>query len=304
MKKEQAPDMQPIISLGAGVQSTAMCLMAAKGLIKPMPKAAIFADTQAEVGYKTLGNKKGEREGLYKWLDWLEDELPFPVYTVTKGDLTKASLTPSYIQKEGCKLPVGSSYLRKLIPVFGELMEDGKARRTAALGRKCTSDYKIVPVHRLTKEICGVKRGQKEATVSMWLGISYDELTRMRESRHKWLEHRWPLIEMEMSRSGCIKWMLDNGYPEPPRSACYYCPFHSDREWAKLKADDPEHFDDAVKFDKDLRAAFKEHDSLTKMTVYLHSSCKPLDEIEFRKSSDPNQLELSMLDECEGMCGI
>jgi hypothetical protein len=37
-----------IISLGGGVQSSAMALMAAKGEITPMPQAAIFADTQAE----------------------------------------------------------------------------------------------------------------------------------------------------------------------------------------------------------------------------------------------------------------
>ena len=37
-----------VISLGAGVQSSVMCLMAAKGELEPMPDAAIFADTGAE----------------------------------------------------------------------------------------------------------------------------------------------------------------------------------------------------------------------------------------------------------------
>ena len=35
------------LSLGAGVQSSTLALMAAKGEIGPMPDAAIFADTQA-----------------------------------------------------------------------------------------------------------------------------------------------------------------------------------------------------------------------------------------------------------------
>ena len=35
-----------VISLGAGVQSSVMALMAAKGEIGPMPDCAIFADTQ------------------------------------------------------------------------------------------------------------------------------------------------------------------------------------------------------------------------------------------------------------------
>jgi 3'-phosphoadenosine 5'-phosphosulfate sulfotransferase (PAPS reductase)/FAD synthetase len=59
------------LSLGAGVQSSTLALMAARGEIGPMPKAAIFADTQAEP------------ESVYRWLDWLEKQLPFPVHRVT-----------------------------------------------------------------------------------------------------------------------------------------------------------------------------------------------------------------------------
>lgn len=47
-----------ILSLGAGVQSSTLALMAAAGEITPMPQAAIFADTQAEPA------------SVYKWLDW------------------------------------------------------------------------------------------------------------------------------------------------------------------------------------------------------------------------------------------
>jgi 3'-phosphoadenosine 5'-phosphosulfate sulfotransferase (PAPS reductase)/FAD synthetase len=64
-----------VISLGAGVQSSTMALMAARGLIKPMPDCAIFADTGAEP------------EAVYRHLDWLEDQLPFPVHRVSAGNL-------------------------------------------------------------------------------------------------------------------------------------------------------------------------------------------------------------------------
>ena len=37
--------MLEVISLGAGVQSTTMALMAAHGEIEPMPDLAIFTDT-------------------------------------------------------------------------------------------------------------------------------------------------------------------------------------------------------------------------------------------------------------------
>lgn len=70
-----------IISLGAGVQSSTMALMAATGEIELMPTAAIFADTQAEPG------------SVYRWLDWLEKQLPFPVYRVTQGSLEEDAVT-------------------------------------------------------------------------------------------------------------------------------------------------------------------------------------------------------------------
>ena len=62
--------MLNIISLGAGVQSSTMALMAAHGEITPMPDCAIFADTGAEP------------RKVYEWLDWLEKKLPYPVYRV------------------------------------------------------------------------------------------------------------------------------------------------------------------------------------------------------------------------------
>lgn len=64
-----------VISLGAGVQSTTLALMAARGEVGPMPDCAIFADTGAEP------------LAVYKHLDWLEKELPFPVYRVSAGNL-------------------------------------------------------------------------------------------------------------------------------------------------------------------------------------------------------------------------
>jgi 3'-phosphoadenosine 5'-phosphosulfate sulfotransferase (PAPS reductase)/FAD synthetase len=64
-----------LISLGGGVQSSTMALMAAHGEISPMPKAAIFADTQAEP------------KSVYTWLDWLKPQLPFPVEALAQGQL-------------------------------------------------------------------------------------------------------------------------------------------------------------------------------------------------------------------------
>jgi hypothetical protein len=297
MKTEDYSFIQPpeetqwtVLNLGAGVQSSALALMAAKGEITPMPDFAVFADTQAEP------------QSVYDWLDWLEGQVPFPIYRVTHGDLTGDSIKPSIRKSDGKNgQKAGDQYMRRLIPLFG-LMPNGD--KTAAIGRKCTADYKIKPIIKKIKELCDIKRGQKEVTVTQWIGISWDEIQRMKDPSDKWTRHRWPLIERQITRQKCKEWMSENGYPEPPRSACYYCPFHSDEEWRRLRDDDPDYFQQAIQFDKQIRQNFKEYDKGMRMEVYLHNSCKPLDQIDFDSDEDKGQMVWDFRSECEGMCGV
>jgi len=277
-----------VLSLGAGVQSSCLALMASRGEIGPMPDFAVFADTQAEP------------QSVYDWLEWLEGELPFPVHKVTKGSLTEDSLQVRVATKRS-KKGEGNTYIKRMIPTFGK-MPNGDV--VGAMGRMCTADYKIQPIFKKIKELCGVKRGQKEANVTQWVGISLDEVQRMKEPRVKWTQNRWPLIEKRMTRHDCHQWMMASGYPTPPRSACVYCPFHSDSEWRRLRDDEPEEFQRAIRFDHDLRKAFKEHDDTTIMTAYLHRSCKPLGEVDFDSDEDKGQQVWDFQAECEGMCGI
>ncbi len=263
--------------------------MAAKGEIDPMPNAAIFADTQAEPA------------SVYEWLNFLESELPFPVYRVTNGNLTEDSLTPRIRVRDNGDDRAGETLMKRLIPVFG-VMPNGK--KTAAIGRKCTSDYKIKPILKKIKELADIKRGQKEISVTQWIGISWDELQRMKDSSEKWTQHRFPLIERRMTRAHCIAWMKQNGYDEPPRSACYYCPFHSDEEWRRLRNHDPLEFEKAVRFDREIRDAYKKNDKKMKMTIFLHNSCSPLSEIDFDNDQDKGQEVWDFMSECEGMCGV
>ncbi len=297
-----------IISLGAGVQSSTMALMAAHGEITPMPTAAIFADTQAEPA------------SVYKWLDWLETKLPFPVYRVTKGDMTKVSLT---IRKR--TKTAGKPWSKSLIPAFVKIEvpagyrdvvvsenDDGSVvtqkqwvmahtKPSGIMGRSCTADFKIAPLLKKQREIAKIKRGQKTVGVVSWIGISLDEVSRMKPSRNKWALNRWPLIEMEMTRHDCLRWMKKNGYPKPPRSACVYCPFHSDHEWRRLKTNEPAEFERAVQFEKDLQAVKRQSGNMNGVP-FLHNSLIPLGEVDF--SEDTAQGAFHFHNECEGMCGV
>lgn len=273
--------MEPIhiISLGAGVQSSTMALMAAHGEITPMPDAAIFADTQAEPA------------SVYRWLDWLEKQLPFPVERVTAGNLAESAVR---VKKSGV---TGKTYLETGLPYFTDT--DGEA----GLNRRgCTLDFKIEPIRRRVRELCGITRGQKEVTVIQWIGISFDEMKRMKPSRDAWCEHRWPLVDIRMRRQGCVEWMRSRGYPDPPRSACRFCPYHNDTEWRRLMTSEPEEFDAAIAYEKRLQQAASEATAVLG-TPYLHRSLKPLDTIDFRSDVERGQGTL-WDDECEGMCGV
>lgn len=270
------------LSLGAGVQSSTLALMAAEGEIMPMPDAAIFADTQAEP------------KSVYDWLDWLEEQLPFPVYKVTKGSLTEDSLKIRTTKTDG------RQYSKSLIPAYTIDKKGG----TGILSRSCTADYKIQQLLKKQRMLAGIKRGQKECTVTSWIGISMDEIQRMKISREPWVQNRFPLIEKRVRRTDCKQWMKKHGYPEPPRSACVYCPFHSDKEWRRLKEEEPEEFERAVKFEKDLQDAHAQ-DPERRATCFLHPSRIPLDEIDFSKPN-AGQMEIwnDFENECEGMCGL
>lgn len=310
-----------IISLGAGVQSSTMALMAATGEIE-QPDCAIFADTQAEP------------QSVYDWLDWLEGQLPYPVHRVTAGDLA-AGVLDIHTTRDG------RAFTKINVPFFIK-NDDGSQGRVAM--RSCTRDYKIYPIIRKAREMVGKERMKKwrkdhrsalseiarykreeaaskknktakprfpfeaweecqaDALIEQWIGISTDEATRMKQSRDPWIRNRWPLIEARMKRSDCLLWMAEREFPKPPRSACVFCPFHDNAEWRRLKADEPEEFQRAVEFEIAVQKA-KAVGGKFKSVPYLHRSLTPLEAVDLSTAEERGQPNL-FENECEGMCGV
>jgi hypothetical protein len=245
--------------------------MSAHGEIE-VPDCAIFADTQSEP------------DSVYRWLDWLEQQLPFPVYRVTKGSLADAALRVRTSKNGNC-------YQQSAPPAW---ITEGDGRVNLMM-RQCTADFKINPIRKKLREMGGKKRG-----VEQYIGISMDEAQRMKPSRDSWVTNRWPLIEKRMSRRDCITWMESHGYPKPPRSSCWFCPYHSNDEWKRLKNDEPGDFERAVLWESEFQKTMSQIKGF-RGTPYLHRSCVPLAEIDFNAESP----QLDMFgNECEGMCGV
>jgi hypothetical protein len=259
-----------ILSLGAGVQSTALALMAAHGAIEPMPDAAIFADTG------------DEPTAVYKHLRWLmsPNVLPFPVHLTSRGRLSEKL----FAGDDEARVPfhVGAGGLSK---------------------RQCTRNYKLKPIRRKTRELlkCGPRGYIAPGSVEVWIGISTDEAIRQKPSGANFLTNRWPLLEARMSRGDCIEWMKRQDYPIPPKSSCVFCPYRRNDQWRDLRDNDPAGWANACRVDALLRTP--EQISRFRGELYAHRSCKPLDQVDLSTAEDRGQLNL-FLNECEGMCGL
>jgi len=273
-----------ILSLGAGVQSSTMALMANEGAFGPLPDYAIFADT----GW--------EPKKVYEHLKWLKTQLKYPVI-ICKNHLKSGSIKEDIVNE----ISKEKGFLH--IPFFAKNTETGKI----GIGpRQCTRNYKITPINRKIRHLIGLKDRQRfprSIWVEVWVGISTDEAMRMKPSREKWIKNIWPLIDKNMSRQACLDWYDGKNYRTPAKSSCIGCPYHDNILWNEIKKESPEEFEEACKIDDMMR-----HSANNKnIERYLHRRGEPLRSIDFdkllQKKKKDDQLDL-FNNECEGMCGV
>jgi len=260
-----------IISLGAGVQSTALLVLNALGRVEPRATHAVFADTggEFEATLSTVARLQAwSREhagpeacpgpevivarrpgpGLYEY-HWHPDSRP---------------VTPLCVRAE----PSGGLWKRD-----------------------CTIRWKIKVVQRWLRD-----QGATEATVQ--LGISYDETQRMKESPDRWITNRWPLVELKLSRADCRRIIQRAGLPIPRKSACWFCPLRPVSYWQWLAATSPEHFEAAARLEDRINGWNRQ---AGKEPCYLSSRHRPL-----REAFSTDQVPLfpgnGADEECGGYC--
>lgn len=312
-----------VLSLGAGVQSTTLALMAAHGEIGPLPDCAIFADTVWEPPH------------VYEHLRWLSsgNVLPFPVHVVSAGNLRNDLLNRG--SGQAGRFVTVPFFLRRIVPAGtvvpvldededGQMVQVGerttiREEQIDGIGRRqCTSHYKVEPIRRKVRELLGV--GPRDAisagAVEKWIGISLDEVIRATPSKVKFEVNRFPLLEARKRRRDCFDWLEARGYPVvrpedarphrpqwPPKSSCEGCPFHNDAMWREVMAD-PARRADVMEVDRAIRAPI-DRPGVPAMQAeqFMHRQRVPLDEVDLSTAADRGQPDL-FLHECEGMCGV
>lgn len=273
-----------VLSLGAGVQSSTLALMIEQGELPPID-VAIFADV------------KGEPKKVYDWLEYLKKKITaYPIHVVSWRDLKQDILDASK-----------GEYKAFTAPFYSKNTLTGKK---SLLLRQCTASYKIKPVIQEIRKLLGLEKGEKRKTgtqVELLMGISKDEIVRMKTNPIKYINNVYPLVDKNMTRRDCLEWLENNHYPTPPRSACTFCPYHTNKEWLDIKNGDPQEWKEVVEMDKAIRhqEKFKEKNKDKEVfdEIFLHRSCKPIDEVEFEVNDPQGDLFYGMLGECEGMCG-
>lgn len=219
------------VSFGGGVQSTAMAVLAAEGLLgKPV---FIFANTGADSEDPRTLEYVAQHSRPYI------ERHGFEFVEVAAEGETLYQATTNMETARGA-----------LIPMRGE--------NGAPFSRQCTQSWKIVPIHREIKrrmDMQGlrVREGSRKRIVRPWrqgIGFSLDEAHRMKVGRVvAFFEDYYPLIDLRLTRADCLAIIRRAGLPEPPQSACWFCPWKTRAKWVLLRKERPDLFAKAVELE-------------------------------------------------------
>jgi hypothetical protein len=221
-----------------------------------------------------------------------QGEIDFPVHLFSNvGDDSEHPATLKYVRE--VSMPYAEAHGTELVelhkttrdgtPVtlYQRLTKEGsrslpipvRMPDTGAPGtRSCTADFKLQVIWKWLK----AHGASKDTPSTTGIGISMDEIERAHRGREEAWERRvYPLIDLGLRRVDCYRIIELAGLQAPPKSACYFCPFHRPQTWAEMRRDEPELFDKAA----DLEDLLNERrDMLGKDRVYLTRFGRPLRE--------------------------
>ncbi|MFD5099749.1 phosphoadenosine phosphosulfate reductase [Streptomyces albidochromogenes] len=156
--------------------------------------------------------------------------------------------------------------------------------------RSCTAQFKIKVIADELK-----RRGAtKDAPATVGIGISLDEIQRANKRRcepHERIEY--PLLERGIRRIDCVRIIRSAGLPVPPKSSCWFCPFHRPETWHDMRRDEPELFEKACQLEELLN---RRRDELGKDHVWLTRFNRPL------RKAIPDGVDTLPFDEWDSGC--
>lgn len=241
------------ISYGGGVQSTAMIVLATQGRIDA--DVALFANVGDDSEHPAT--LVYVRDVMIPWA--AERGLPIHELRRTrKGGELFRGLYGDIVEHDT------PGKLREPIPIRG--------MNGMPLSRSCTRDWKVGVVGRWLKD----NGASAVDPATVYIGISTDEIQRVGNKKVGAYERpTYPLIDLGLSRAQCMTIIAEAGLPVPPKSACWFCPFHTKAAWAEQRRDEPDLFEKAAGLEDLMNARRRE---LDKDPVFLTYTGIPLRE--------------------------
>lgn len=136
--------------------------------------------------------------------------------------------------------------------------------------RSCTVTYKIETIGRELKRLGATP----ENPAHIGIGISVDEIHRANPDRAEPFERiEYPLLELGLRRVDCMRIIRSAGLPVPPKSSCWFCPFHRPETWHEMRRNEPDLFDQACNLEELLN---RRRDELGRDHVWLTRFNMPL----------------------------
>lgn len=147
--------------------------------------------------------------------------------------------------------PVETLWSRLMKPDSKSLPIPVRMQNGAPGNRSCTADFKIRVIGKWLKQ----HGASEENPATIGIGISTDEIERTNNRRTEPHEiTHYPLIELGLDRSACAQVIRDAGLRVPPKSACFFCPFHRPDTWQTLAREQPVLFRKSVELEQVLTA--------------------------------------------------
>ncbi|MDR7279891.1 phosphoadenosine phosphosulfate reductase [Catenuloplanes atrovinosus] len=188
-----------VVSYGGGVQSTALLALAAADRIDF--RTLVFANVGADSEHPSTLAYIRDVAGPYARRHGIE----LVERRRTRRDGTTETLCGRLTRAGSRSLPISVR------------MSNG-----APGTRSCTADFKIKVLAGWLRENGATPA--RPATVAV--GISLDELHRVHNRReHRYERVTYPLLDLRLDRSACLRIIREAGLPVPGKSACWFCPF-------------------------------------------------------------------------------
>lgn len=229
-----------VLSLGWGLQSWTMAAMAALGDL-PKPDFAVFSDTGWE--------RQATLEFSEKWDLWLymRGVIQMRVYDIDAHGMInnewEGTFIPAYtLDQKGnqgqlrrqCTSRWKIQPMRRFVRGIIEstwystihkdhaLIEYNYDLELAEQQVGLESEFRFRDIGYKIEDKFGRNLKISPGCVKMWIGITVDEIERVKPSDVKWAEKVYPLLDLNMSRKDCVEYLLDNKLPIPPKSSCVY----------------------------------------------------------------------------------